>query len=59
MSSLIIPFSTDPTDLRPRLPTIVGNVDYLTLCQRLEQIEGLLQPAAWNPTLWSKPCRTG
>jgi hypothetical protein len=30
MASLLIPF---PTDLRPRLPTIVGNVDYLTLCQ--------------------------
>src|SRR6204780_135778 len=40
MSGLIIPF---PTELRPRLPTIVGNVDYLTLCQRLEQIESLLQ----------------
>src|ERR1017187_1223648 len=40
MSSLMIPF---PTELRPRLPTIVGNVDYLTLCQRLEQIESLLQ----------------
>jgi len=40
MSSLIIPF---PTDLRPRLPTIVGNVDYLTLRQRLEQIDSLLQ----------------
>jgi hypothetical protein len=40
MSSLMIPF---PTDLRPRLPTIVGNVDYLTLCRRLEQIESLLQ----------------
>jgi len=40
MSSLMIPF---PTELRPRLPTIVGNVDYLTLCRRLEQIEGLLQ----------------
>ena len=40
MSSLIIPF---PTELRPRLPTIVGNVDYLTLCQRLEQIDSLLQ----------------
>src|ERR1019366_10525854 len=40
MSTLIIPF---PTELRPRLPTIVGNVDYLTLCQRLEQIESLLQ----------------
>jgi len=37
---LIIPF---PTELRPRLPTIVGNVDYLTLCQRLEQIDSLLQ----------------
>jgi hypothetical protein len=40
MASLIIPF---PTDLRPRLPTIVGNVDYLTLSQRLTQIESLLQ----------------
>ena len=40
MSSLIIPF---PTELRPRLPTIVGNVDYLTLRQRLEQIERLLE----------------
>ena len=40
MSSLIIPF---PAELRPRLPTIVGNVDYLTLCQRLQQIESLLQ----------------
>jgi hypothetical protein len=36
----MIPF---PTDLRPRLPIIVGNVDYLTLCRRLEQIESLLQ----------------
>jgi hypothetical protein len=40
MSSLIIPF---PTELRPILPTIVGNVDYLTLRRRLEQIESLLQ----------------
>jgi hypothetical protein len=40
MSSLIIPF---PTELRPILPTIVGNVDYLTLRRRLEQIENLLQ----------------
>ena len=40
MSSLIIPF---PTELRPRLPTIVGNVDYLTLRQRLEQIDELLR----------------
>ena len=35
-----IPF---PTELRPRLPTIVGNVDYLTLRQRLEQIDQLLR----------------
>jgi hypothetical protein len=40
MSSLIIPF---PTELRPRLPTILGNVDYLTLRSRLEQIDQLLQ----------------
>ena len=39
MSSLIIPF---PTELRPRLPTIHGNVDYLTFRERLEQIERLL-----------------
>jgi Transposase DDE domain len=39
MSSSIIPF---PAELRPRLPTIVGNVDYLTLRQRLEQIDSLL-----------------
>jgi IS5 family transposase len=35
----IIPF---PQELRPSLPTIVGNVDYLTLRQRLEQIDHLL-----------------
>ena len=40
MASLIIPF---PTELRPRLPTIVGNVDYLTLRLRLEQIDALLR----------------
>jgi len=40
MSSLMIPF---PTELRPTLPTIVGNVDYLTLRRRLEQIESLLR----------------
>jgi hypothetical protein len=39
MPRLIIPF---PTELRPRLPTIVGNVDYLTLRRRLEQIDTLL-----------------
>lgn len=36
----IIPF---PQELRPQLPTIVGNVDYLTLRRRLEQIDGLLR----------------
>jgi hypothetical protein len=40
MSSLIIPF---PAELRPRLPTIVGNVDYLTLRQRLQQIDSVLR----------------
>jgi hypothetical protein len=43
MPSLSIPF---PTELRPRLPTIVGNVDYLTLRQRLEQIDDLLRVSA-------------
>jgi hypothetical protein len=36
----IIPF---PEELHPQLPTIVGNVDYLTLRQRLEQIDTLLR----------------
>ena len=40
MACQIIPF---PQELRPPLPTIVGNVDYLTLRQRLEQIEALLR----------------
>ncbi len=35
----IIPF---PTELRPALPTIVGNVDYLQLRRRLEQMDHLL-----------------
>jgi len=35
----IIPF---PTELRPALPTIVGNVDYLQLRQRLEQMDRIL-----------------
>jgi hypothetical protein len=43
MSGLIIPF---PAELRPQLPTIVGNVDYLTLRQRLEQIDALLHDSA-------------
>jgi hypothetical protein len=40
MPCQIIPF---PQELRPQLPTIVGNVDYLTLRQRLEQIDALLR----------------
>jgi hypothetical protein len=36
----LIPF---PQELRPKLPTIVGNVDYHTLRQRLEQIDVLLR----------------
>ena len=40
MPAQIIPF---PQELRPQLPTIVGNVDYLTLRQRLEQIDTLLR----------------
>lgn len=39
MSRPIISF---PQELRPKLPTIVGNVDYLTLRLRLEQIDSLL-----------------
>lgn len=39
MPAQILPF---PQELRPPLPTIVGNVDYLTLRQRLEQIDSLL-----------------
>ncbi len=35
-----IPF---PQELGPQLPTIVGNVDYLTLQRRLEQIDGRLR----------------
>jgi hypothetical protein len=40
MACQIIPF---PQEFRPPLPTIVGNVDYLTLRQRLEQIDALLR----------------
>lgn len=39
MPCQILPF---PEELRPRLPTIVGNVDYHTLRQRLHQIDALL-----------------
>lgn len=40
MPCQILPF---PEELRPRLPTIVGNVDYRTLRLRLEQIDSLLR----------------
>ena len=40
MPALIIPFSDE---LRLRLPTIVGNVDYQTFRLRLEQIDDLLR----------------
>ena len=43
MPGQIIPF---PQELRPQLPTIVGNVDSLTLRQRLEQIDALLRDGA-------------
>ena len=36
----ILPF---PQPLRPRLPTVLGNVDYRTLRQRVEQIDVLLR----------------
>ena len=39
MPVTIIPF---PTEFRPALPNVVGNVDYQTLCKLLEQIEHLL-----------------
>jgi len=40
MACQIIPF---PEELHPRLPTVVGNIDYLSLRQRLEQIDTLLR----------------
>ncbi|HNV00265.1 MAG: hypothetical protein KA191_10385 [Verrucomicrobia bacterium] len=45
MPCSIIPF---PQELRPQLPTIAGNVDYLTLRQHLEQIDILLCDGAWS-----------
>lgn len=39
MANLSIPF---PAELRPRLPTILGNVDYLTLQRQLQQIDSFL-----------------
>jgi hypothetical protein len=39
MPRQIIPF---PQELRPRLPIIVGNVDYKTLREQLEQIDAVL-----------------
>jgi hypothetical protein len=64
MARPIIPF---PQELRPPLPTIVGNVDYLTLRQRLEQIDALLRDsgaeqdfvqralAGWTPAAAKEP----
>ena len=58
MKAPLIPF---PQELRPRLPTIVGNVDYRMLRERLEQIDVLLREGGvesdfvrralegWNP----------
>jgi len=40
MKTPLIPF---PQELRPKLPTIVGNVDYRMLQDRLEQIDVLLR----------------
>jgi hypothetical protein len=40
MPAQILPF---PQELRPHLPTIVGNVDYLSLRRQLEQIDSLLR----------------
>jgi len=40
MVCTLIPF---PQELRPQLPTIVGNVDYLRLRRRLEEIDALLR----------------
>lgn len=58
MACQILPF---PEELRPRLPTIVGNVDYRTLCLRLEQIDALLRQSGLEYSfveqsveLWSK-----
>lgn len=39
MPAQLLPF---PQELRPQLPTIVGNVDYLSLRRRLEEIDSLL-----------------
>jgi IS5 family transposase len=64
MASQILPF---PQELRPQLPTIVGNVDYLSLRQQLEQIDSLLHEsgveadfvrralASWNITASRQP----
>jgi len=58
MKTALIPF---PQELRPQLPTIVGNVDYRMLQERLEQIDVLLRAGGveadfvgralekWNP----------
>jgi hypothetical protein len=58
----IIPF---PQELRPPLPTIVGNVDYARLRQRLEQIDALLRDSGVEEDFvqrsldrWSQGTRT-
>jgi hypothetical protein len=62
MACQIIPF---PEELRPRLPTIVGNVDYLTLRRRLEQIDALLRQSGAEAdfvqrslALWKRAAKT-
>jgi hypothetical protein len=59
MTGFIIPL---PAELRPCLPTIVGNVDYLTVRQRLEQIDSVLRVSGLERELvegalegWLKP----
>ncbi|MGE3312725.1 MAG: hypothetical protein AB7O66_22375 [Limisphaerales bacterium] len=58
MACQILPF---PEELRPRLPTIVGNVDYRTLRLRLQQIDALMRQSGLERSfveqsveLWSK-----
>lgn len=45
MAAKILPF---PEELRPRLPTIVGNVDYRTLLQRLTDIDAILRQSGFE-----------
>jgi hypothetical protein len=45
MAAMILPFSEE---LRPRLPTIVGNVDHLTLHRRLTDIDAILRQSGFE-----------